>query len=381
MQDFGTKYDRLYVPIVTPFKDNTYNPDESQLRSFLRVFLQPKYLESGIGIIINPEAGEIFYLSHDEIRRNVEIAVEEANGKVPVFAGVIDNTTAGTVEVALDAKKAGADGLFIIPPMGAIDVTIMWNSIQYPEVWLDMIREVAKAVGDMPMICHPTVAPSPVFGIGLPLEPTIKICTEIKNIVGWKMTYSYEGYKIIAKALRKLDRHVAILGAGSKYFHESLACEQIDGTVSGSWNYAPEAMLDHFKAWRNQDLKEARRIWNNGLEELQGYVGSDLSRLHVRYKIAAWLRGFISHPFMRPPIPKPQMGEVQKLHGTRDGDKANTALFLDVSLFARENIFDHTHHEDYGEFQPLCLMDGHQANTLLVVADGFIGKCFSVFEK
>jgi dihydrodipicolinate synthase/N-acetylneuraminate lyase len=313
MKDFGNKYDRLYVPIVTPFKDNTYEPDESQLRSFLRVFLQPKYVEAGIGIIINPEAGEIFYLSREEIRKNVEITVNEINGKVPVFAGVIANTTAGTVDVALDAKKAGVDGLFMIPPLGAIDVTIMWNSIKYPEVWLDMIKEVVKAVGDMPMICHPTVAPSPIYGIGLPLEPTIKICTEIKNIVGWKMTYSYEGYKIIAGALRKLDRHVGIFGAGSKFFHESLACDELDGTVSGSWNYAPEPMLDHINAWRKENLKEARQIWKNGLGQLQRYVGSDLSRLHVRYKIAAWLRGFISHPFMRPPIPKPQKEEIQSL--------------------------------------------------------------------
>jgi 4-hydroxy-tetrahydrodipicolinate synthase len=313
MVDYGRKYDRLFVPIVTPFKDNTYDPDETQLRSFLRVFLQPKYIKAGIGIIINPEAGEVFYLSREQLRRNVEITVDEVKGKVPVFAGTIANTTAGTVEVALDAKKAGADGLFMIPPLGAIDVTICWNSIKYPEVWLDMIKEVAKAVGDMPMICHPTVAPSPVFGIGLPLEPCVKICKEVKNIVGWKMTYSYEGFKIIANALRKLDRHVAILGAGSRNFHENLACGQLDGTVSGSWNYAPEPMLDHINAWREGNFKEALRIWNSGLEELQGYVGSELSRLHVRYKVAAWLRGFISHPFMTPPVPRPQKEEVQIL--------------------------------------------------------------------
>jgi 4-hydroxy-tetrahydrodipicolinate synthase len=130
MVDYGRKYDRLYVPIVTPFKDNTYDPDEAQLRSFLRLYLEPNYVESGIGIIINPEAGEIFCLNREEKRRNVEIAVSEVNGKVPVFAGVIDNTTAGTVDVALDAKKAGVDGLFVMPPLGAIDITTSWNSIK-----------------------------------------------------------------------------------------------------------------------------------------------------------------------------------------------------------------------------------------------------------
>ena len=313
MVNFGNKYDRLYVAIVTPFKDNTYEIDESQLRALLRLFLQQKYVEGGMGIVINPEAGEIFYLTREEKRRNVEIAVDEVKGKVPVFAGVIDNTTAGTVDVAIDAKKAGVDGLFMIPPMGAIDITTSWNAIKYPEVWIDLVKEVVRAVGDMPMICHPTATPSILYGIGLPLEPTIRMCNEIKNIVGWKMTYNYDGYRIIARALRKLDRHVGIFGAPSVYFHENLASGQFDGTVTGSFNYALEPMIDHIMAWRRGDINEARRIWDAGLSELKEYIYSDYGRLHIRYKAATWLRGYISNPFMRPPIPKPRKDEIQIL--------------------------------------------------------------------
>lgn len=313
MVNFGNKYDRLYVAIVTPYKDNTYEIDEGQLRALLKVFLQEKYVDAGIGVIINPEAGEIFYLTREEKRRNVEIAVSEIKGKVPLFAGVIDNTTAGTVDVAVDAKKMGVDGLFMIPPMGAIDITTSWNSLKYPEVWIDMVKEVAKAVGDMPMICHPTATPSIPYGIGLPLEPTIRMCNEIKNIVGWKMTYNYDGYRTIARALRKLDRHVGIFGAPSIYFHENLASGQFDGTVTGSFNFALEPMIEHITAWRRGDIKEARRIWDAGLAELKEYIYSDYGRLHIRYKAATWLRGYISNPFMRPPIPKPRKDEIQTL--------------------------------------------------------------------
>ena len=108
-----------------------------------------------MGIIINPEAGEIFYLTREEKRRNVEIALEEVNGKVPIFAGAIDLTTAGTVQVALDgATKAGVDGIFLIPPIGAGDVTTTWDPAKYPEVMVDLAKEIVKAVGDMPMIVH-----------------------------------------------------------------------------------------------------------------------------------------------------------------------------------------------------------------------------------
>lgn len=313
MVNYGSKYDRLYVAIITPYKDNTYEVDEGQLRAFLRVFLQPKCVDAGIGIVINPEAGEIFYLTREEKRRNVEIALDEAKGRVPVFAGVIDNTTAGTVDVALDAKKSGVDGLFMIPPMGAIDITTSWNPQKYPEVWIDVVKEVVRGVGDMPMICHPTATPSIPYGIGLPLEPTIRMCKEIKNIIGWKMTYNYDGYRTIVRALRRLDRHVGIFGAASIYFHENLASGQFDGTVTGAFNYALEPMMDHIMAWRKGDIKEACRIWDAGLAELQEYIYSDYGRLHIRYKAATWLRGYISNPFMRPPIPKPRKDEIQLL--------------------------------------------------------------------
>jgi dihydrodipicolinate synthase/N-acetylneuraminate lyase len=275
--------------------------------------LQPKYVEAGIGIIINPEAGEIFYLNREEKRRNVEIAIDEVNGKIPVFAGAIDTSTEGTVEVAVDAKQAGADGVFVIPPMGAIDVTTCWDSTKYSEVWIDMLKALQDGVGDMPFICHPTGSQSIKYGEGLPVEVAVKTCNEIKNVVGWKMTYNYTGFRIISRALRKLDRHVGLLGAPAINFHENLASDRFDGTVSGSWNYSPEPMLDHIVAWRNGNLEEARRIWDSGLAEIHEYVYSEFSRLHIRYKTATWLRGFISNPFMKPPMPKPRKEEVKRL--------------------------------------------------------------------
>ena len=311
MAEYGKKYDRLYVAIVTPYKDNTYDPDEDQLRAFLRFFMQPKYVDAGIGMIINPEAGEVFYLNSEEKMKNIEIALDEIKGKVPLFSGASATTTAATVQDAIDAKNAGIDGIFVMPPMGAMDVTTAWNAVEYPEVWLDLLKAIQDGVGDMPFICHPTCNPHIRWGEGLPVEVAVRTCEEIENVVGWKMTYNYTGFRIVSRALRNLDRHVAILGAPSINFHENLASDCFDGTVTGSWNYTPESMLDHILAWRREDLREARRIWDSGLAQIQEYVYLDFSRLHIKYKTATWLRGFISNPFMRPPMPKPRKAEVQ----------------------------------------------------------------------
>lgn len=311
-KNFGNKYDRLFVALVTPYKENSYEVDEPALRSLLQYYTQPKFRDAGGGMIINPEAGEVFYLTREEKIKNVEIAVEECSGKIPVFAGVIGLTTEEAVDVAVDAKKAGAEGVFLIPPIGAMDVCSSWNAEKYPEVWVDMAKAIEDAV-DLPAIAHPVASTTPAFGIGLPLSATLKMIQEVPNFVGWKMTYSHEGFRKIGRGLRKLDKHVGILGACAVYFHEALALGMFDGTVTGSFCYAMEPMVDHINAWRENNVEEARRIWEHGLAELHEYVYSEWSRLHVRYKTAAWLRGLIPHPFMRPPLPKPKKEEVTTL--------------------------------------------------------------------
>jgi dihydrodipicolinate synthase/N-acetylneuraminate lyase len=202
----------------------------------------------------------------------------------------------------------------LIPPIGAGDVTTTWDPAKYPEVMVDLAKEIVKTVGDMPMIVHPTGTHSIQYGQGLPVETVLKMVTEVKNIIGWKMTYNYTGYRIVSRALRKLDRRVGVFAASSIYFHENLASDMFDGTVTGSFNYGLEGMIDHIQAWRRKDIDEACRLWNAGQAELHEYVYSEFSRLHIRYKVGAWLRGFISNPFMRPPMPKPRKEEVQKLY-------------------------------------------------------------------
>ena len=332
--DANTNYDRLYVATVTPYNEN-YEIDENALRKFLQYFMQDKFREAGGAVIINPEAGEIFYQSREEKRRNVEIAMEECGGKVLVFAGVSALRTEDAVQVAVDAKELGVDGIFLIPPLGAMDITTSWDAARYPEVFVDLAKAEVDAV-DLPALVHPTGSPNALYGIGLPVETVLAMCNQIPNIVGWKMTYSYRGGIIVAKALRNLDRHVGILRASARYFHENLATGHFDGTVTGSFNYAMESMIDHINAWKRKDLDEANTIWNGGLEDLQHYVYSEYSRLHVRYKIATWLRGLIPLPFMRPPMPKPKKEEITNLRDLLKGAALSVIPEEDINKIIKQ---------------------------------------------
>jgi 4-hydroxy-tetrahydrodipicolinate synthase len=303
---------RFYAATVVPF-DRTGKFDEAAYREEIRYFLQDRFRNVG-GIIANPEAGEIYYLTREEKRRVVEIALEEAGGKMPVFTGIFELTTSGCVDTAREAKSLGVDGLFLMPPAGCIDLVVMWNTEKYPEYWLDQIKAIAAAA-DLPIIAHPVASPNPQWGIGVSGPAARLICEQVPNVIGWKMIYSYEGMRKMWKIMRSLDRPVSIMAAGGRFFHEYLAHGVLDGTVSGSWVYALEPMLDHIEAGLANDFVAARKIWHDGgLQELHDFIYGDYSRLHLRYKIGAWLRGLIPSARARPPMPTPNQEEIDTIH-------------------------------------------------------------------
>jgi 4-hydroxy-tetrahydrodipicolinate synthase len=321
---------RYYIAVLLPLTE-TLKIDEAAYRRYIQYFLrEPRFVLAG-GLCINPEAGQIFYLTRAEKRRVLEIAMEEAHGKVPIFAGTWALTTEEVVETARDVKTLSADGIFVTPPGGAQDVTSCWDADTYPEVWGDQIKAQDRAVG-LPIITHPVSGSAPPFSPGLPLTATLQLCREIPNIVGWKMTYGlYDGFRIVAKGLRSLHRPVAVLGALGSRFHEYNATGFFDGTLSGFWNFALEPMLDHLVAWQQRDIDTACKIWNNGLSQLQDYI-ADMGRLHVRYQTATWLRGLIPSPFMRPPMPRPRQIEIDTIYGLLENmglsviDKSDAAI-------------------------------------------------------
>lgn len=142
----------------------------------------------------------------------------------------------------------------------------------------------------------------------MPLSATLKMCRAVPNIVGRKMTYGDKGiYVAIAKILRALKPKVGVLTASGVPFNVATTKGLKDGSLSGAYNYALGLLLEHTRALVRGNLRTGRRVWENGLRELQECVYSDRnSRLHTRYKIVAWLRGFVPSPVMIPPMPGPR---------------------------------------------------------------------------
>ncbi len=97
--------------LVTPFRsDGTI--DDASLRRFIQF-----QIREGIHFLVPcGTTGETPTLDHDEYLRVIRVTVEEANGRLPVSAGVGGNNTRKLEELASEVAGLGVDGLLSVAP-------------------------------------------------------------------------------------------------------------------------------------------------------------------------------------------------------------------------------------------------------------------------
>jgi 4-hydroxy-tetrahydrodipicolinate synthase len=101
----------VYPALITPFKKN----GEIDVQGFRNNI--DFVIEGGVsGIVPCGCTGEAATLSFDEQKGLLEIAVDQANGRVPVIGGSGSNNTQEAVELTRYAKEAGANAAMLITP-------------------------------------------------------------------------------------------------------------------------------------------------------------------------------------------------------------------------------------------------------------------------
>lgn len=100
----------MIAPMVVPF-DAAGDLDEAAFRKEARYLLDQEV----DGISSGGSTGEGATLSDAELRRCLEIIGEENGRRIPVYAGIIRNSTREVIRAGLDAKACGADALLVTP--------------------------------------------------------------------------------------------------------------------------------------------------------------------------------------------------------------------------------------------------------------------------
>src|SRR5207253_10539618 len=167
-----------------------------------------------------------------------------------VFAGVNPERTEGAVDLAREARAAGAAGVLMFPP-----TLFMWGAQLKPDMVLRHFSEIA-ARADLPIVVFEY---PPASGIGYSPE-TLARLVEIPQIVAVK-DWSNEivAFESNLRALRGTGRPVAMLSA----FTMSLMATFLlgaDGAISGMGSVTADLQAELFEACGKVDLDGAMRI-------------------------------------------------------------------------------------------------------------------------
>jgi 4-hydroxy-tetrahydrodipicolinate synthase len=243
------------------------------------------------GIVANGHASEVSSLSREERKRSLAIALDEVAGRCPIVAGVYSDGTAEAVELARDAKAAGAAGLLVFPP-----TLFMWGAQLKPDMAVRHFSEVASVGLPIIVFEYP-----PASGIGY-LPETLARLAEIPQVAGVK-DWSNEivAFERNLRAIRASGRPVAVLSSFTMSLMSSFLLGA-DGAISGMGSVAADLQVELFEACGKGDLDGARRI-NDRLDPLvRVFYAPPFVDMHNRMKEALVLLGRIPAAHVRPPL-------------------------------------------------------------------------------
>ena len=237
--------------LVTPFARDQ-SVDEEAFRKLIR-----HLIDDVDGLVPCGTTGEFNYLTVEENRRLVQIAVEESRGK-PVIAGTGAAGTKQVTELARNAQEVGAAACLVVCPyfLHPSDKGVFQH-----------YYTIANALPDMPIILYNIPQ---VVDAYLPRR-VVEDLADVPNIVGLKdssgnLTYTME-------LLEYAGNRISVLVG-----HDEVVLNALAGGVSGmilaSAQVYPEVWQDVFAAMNNGDLDTAR--------QLQQQV-QKLSRIFCRY--------------------------------------------------------------------------------------------------
>jgi len=243
-------------------------------------------------IVANGHAAEVSSLSREERKRALALALEEVGGKVPIIAGVYSDGTLEAIELARDARAAGAHGLLVFPP-----TIFMWGAQVKPDMVLRHFSTLADGV-DLPLIVFEY---PPVSGMGYSAETLAELC-KIPTVVGVKdWSNDIVAYEKNLRALRASGRPVAMLSS----FTMSLMATFLlgaDGCISGMGSVAADLQGELWASVGAGNLADAHRVNERLAPLVNVFYAPPFVDMHNRMKEALAILGRIPASHVRPPL-------------------------------------------------------------------------------
>ncbi|PVX81145.1 dihydrodipicolinate synthase family protein [Paraburkholderia unamae] len=276
----------IVPPVVTPLTTDM-EVDAPSLRRVVR-----HLIDGGVhGLFILGSSSEVVFLDAQRRAEVIRIVMEEAGGRVPVIAGVIDIATDRCIQHAREARALGVDALVLTAPF--------YTRTSQAEI-VDHFCYVRDAV-DLPLIAYDI----PVcVNIKLERETLHKLYAR-KAIVGLKDSSGDDGN--MRMVMRDFAAHpdFAVL-TGSEITVDYALLGGGHGAVPGLANVDPAGYVRLYDAARKGDWVAARAEQQRLIElfeiVFQGYPDTSRNASGVGgFKTAMQMMGLITHRHMSRP--------------------------------------------------------------------------------
>lgn len=227
----------IIPPIITPFtSEGKFNePVFRQIINYL--------IEEGVhGIFPLGTTGEFYAFTNEEAKHILKVAVEEAAGRVVVYAGANHITTRGAIELVKIAEEVGVDAVSVLTPM--------FISQSQQEIYEYYVKIAAST--KLPIIIYNNTPKTNVT-----VEPaTIARLAQIDNIVGVKdSTGDFTNTEEYLRLTRDNDNFSVLLGRDTLIY--AGLCYGASGAIASCANIAPRIAADIYDKYMAGDLKGA----------------------------------------------------------------------------------------------------------------------------
>jgi len=226
------------VAIVTPFSsDGRF--DEERYRELIEF-----QISSGTDVIVPcGTTGESATLDVEEHEYVIQVCIEQVKGRVPVIAGTGANSTAEAIELSLNAKKNGADGLLLVCP---------YYNKPSQEGLYQHYKKLAEEVA-LPQVLYNVPGRT---GVNMTADTTARLA-EFSNIVAIKEASGslVQVSEILAKAGEKID----VISGDDFLTFPMMACGA-KGVISVSANAIPARVKAMVKAVQDGAWGAARKL-------------------------------------------------------------------------------------------------------------------------
>jgi len=225
----------VIVPILTAI-DEQEKVDDKKMRAHVDYVI-----EGGVsGILAFGSNGEFYMMEEDEMKRGLQIMVDQAAGRVPVYFGIGAISTKKGCRLAKMAMENGASGISILQPM--------FLKPTHDELYYHF-KAIAEAVPEAPVLLYNNPGRT---GYTMSGDLVEQLARTVPNIVGMKDT-SGDITQTAEFIRRTRDLGFKVFGGKDTLLYASM-CHGAVGGVCTAANFMPELITDVYNKYVAGDL-------------------------------------------------------------------------------------------------------------------------------